>query len=260
MTIDFHTHGKLAKNLPFSESYTVSLFRDAAAAGLDAICLTEHFNTLALDTLYRYIADSYDREGDCFLAEGVRVFPGLEVDVRETGHVLIVGGPEAIAAISDVLAPCHDKDAFPPLAELFAIARAHDVLIGLAHPFREGGNLPALDDALLRGFDFIDLNGKDYASEHEATALSINGLAHRLALPVLAGSDTHQSFQYGCIYNVFEEDCCTIGALRAQIAAERFCIEIREDIDFRVKSAGILKKSLKALYATGGDYVAPLLG
>ena len=43
MKIDFHTHGKLAKKLPFSKEYTDWLFREAQRSGLDALCLTEHF-------------------------------------------------------------------------------------------------------------------------------------------------------------------------------------------------------------------------
>ena len=36
MKLDFHTHGKLAKRLPFSTQYTDWLFGEAKAAGLDA--------------------------------------------------------------------------------------------------------------------------------------------------------------------------------------------------------------------------------
>ena len=56
MDVDVHTHGKLAKYLPFSVEYTRWLLGEAKSAGLDAICLTEHFNTLQFDELYRYIA------------------------------------------------------------------------------------------------------------------------------------------------------------------------------------------------------------
>jgi len=35
MKIDFHTHGKLAKCLPFSSEYTHWLFKEARLAGLD---------------------------------------------------------------------------------------------------------------------------------------------------------------------------------------------------------------------------------
>ena len=56
MKIDFHTHGKLAKKLPFSTAYTDWLFGEARRAGLDALCLTEHFNTLQFDELYGYLS------------------------------------------------------------------------------------------------------------------------------------------------------------------------------------------------------------
>ena len=45
MYVDFHTHGKLAKYLPFSINYTNWLLQEAKGTGLDAICLTEDFNT-----------------------------------------------------------------------------------------------------------------------------------------------------------------------------------------------------------------------
>ena len=56
MKIDFHTHGKLAKKLPFSKEYTDWLFGEAQKTGLDALCLTEHFNTLGFQEIYRYIS------------------------------------------------------------------------------------------------------------------------------------------------------------------------------------------------------------
>ena len=53
----FTTHGKLAKlYCPFSTEYTDWLLNEAKCAGLDAICLTEHFNTQQFELLYRYIA------------------------------------------------------------------------------------------------------------------------------------------------------------------------------------------------------------
>ena len=62
MYLDFHTHGKLAKKLPFSTAYTDWLFGEAKGAGLDALCLTEHFNTLQFDELYGYLMKTCDRK------------------------------------------------------------------------------------------------------------------------------------------------------------------------------------------------------
>ena len=88
MRLDFHTHGKLAKKLPFSTAYTDWLFGEARAAGLDALCLTEHFNTLQFAELYGYLASVSRRVGDTLeLGNGLRVFPGMETDVAEGGHI-----------------------------------------------------------------------------------------------------------------------------------------------------------------------------
>ena len=97
MYIDFHTHGKLAKKLPFSTEYTEWLLREAHIAGLDAICLTEHFNTLQFDELYRYLMEKCKRDGDTLVTtEGLRIFAGMETDIAEGGHILTIGTPETI--------------------------------------------------------------------------------------------------------------------------------------------------------------------
>ena len=73
MRLDFHTHGKLAKKLPFSTAYTDWLFGEARRAGLDALCLTEHFNTLQFADVYGYIASVSRRTGDALeLENGLR--------------------------------------------------------------------------------------------------------------------------------------------------------------------------------------------
>ena len=83
MKIDFHTHGKLAKKLPFSREYTDWLFREAQKSGLDALCLTEHFNTLGFQEVYRYISGRCSRDGDSLVTEnGFRIFPGMETGYR----------------------------------------------------------------------------------------------------------------------------------------------------------------------------------
>ena len=86
MRLDFHTHGKLAKKLPFSTAYTDWLFGEARRAGLDALCLTEHFNTLQFADVYGYIASVSRRTGDTLeLENGLKIFPGMETDVAEGG-------------------------------------------------------------------------------------------------------------------------------------------------------------------------------
>ena len=80
MRLDFHTHGKLAKKLPFSTAYTDWLFGEARRAGLDALCLTEHFNTLQFADLYGYLSSISRRvissKGSLSTATAVTRVPG----------------------------------------------------------------------------------------------------------------------------------------------------------------------------------------
>jgi len=118
MYVDFHTHGKLAKYLPFSTEYTDWLLNEAKCAGLDAICLTEHFNTQQFELLYRYIATQGTCQGDAYVFDGLKIFPGMETDIAEGGHVLSIGPMEAILELNHRLEPYKAKGAFLPAEEL----------------------------------------------------------------------------------------------------------------------------------------------
>ena len=131
MLFDFHTHGKLAKRLPFSTVYTDWLFGEAKNAGLDALCLTEHFNTLQFDELYGYLSARSTREGDALVLEnGLRVFPGMETDIAEGGHILSIGPLEAILELNQRLAPHKAPGSFLPFAQLRDLFDQYPVVVG----------------------------------------------------------------------------------------------------------------------------------
>ena len=259
MKIDFHTHAKLAKYLPFSKEYTDWLFAEAVFAGLDAICLTEHFNTQGFTEIYQYVNNTYEKENDCYITEnGLRIFPGMEVDIAEGGHTLVIGNMESILELNCRLEKNKEKEFFLNAKDWMEIAMEYDVILGAAHPYREGGNIPNLPDFILEQFQFIDYNGKDMITYGASNMERIFHLAEKINCPIVAGSDTHQSFQYGCIYNDFIEKQTKISLLRREMELENFKICISENAEFKVKSAGILKKALKVVDACGGDYISIL--
>ena len=211
MRLDFHTHGKLAKKLPFSTAYTDWLFGEARTAGLDALCLTEHFNTLQFAEVYGYIASVSRRQGDTLeLESGLRIFPGMETDVAEGGHILTIGPLEAILELNRRLEPNKEKGSFLPFARLMDLFDEYPVVVGCGHPFRSPGHVPELPEEQLVRLKFLDLNGKDLALDRERTERVTCALGKRLGIPVVSGSDTHQAVQYGCVTTVFERDCDTI--------------------------------------------------
>ena len=116
MYMDFHTHGKLAKYLPFSTEYTDWLLREARRAGLDAICLTEHFNTQQFDTLTATSKRGAKRTGRLVFERRGRTrafFPHGD-DIAEGGHVLCVGPMEAIREMKPRLGAAQGQRPVPP--------------------------------------------------------------------------------------------------------------------------------------------------
>lgn len=265
MKIDFHTHGKLAKGLPFSEKYTVNLFEEARESGLDAICLTEHFNSRGYRDLLLFIRTHGEAIGDCYQIGDLKVFVGMEVDILEVGHVLVIGAMDDILAIHKELEGYmsgpkeldyepYMSGEFMSAANLMSLCKQYPVIVGGAHAFREGGAIPELGEDVLRQFDFFDLNGKDCSLDRQMKE-KIFTFARQFNTPVVAGSDTHQSLQYGCIYNDFECDVVTIKELQREINAGHFDIKMVEYIEFKVKAANTLKKVLKGMYKEYGSYV-----
>lgn len=260
MYIDFHTHGKLAKKLPFSTEYTEWLLREAHIAGLDAICLTEHFNTLQFDELYRYLMEKCKRDGDTLVTtEGLRIFAGMETDIAEGGHILTIGTPETILELNSRLEPYKAKGKFLPFASLMEVFSEYNVIIGAAHPYREGGHIPDIPVELLKTLCFVDLNGKDVANNREYFEEKTGELARKLNIPMISGSDTHQAVQYGCVRTKFKHDINTVSELYEEMKKGKYEIQISKNASFQVKVAGILKKSLKEIHFLGGDYVSVLV-
>lgn len=259
MLIDTHTHGKLAKYLPFSESYTRNIYQEAKKRGLDALCLTEHFNTQEFDKIYDFIHDNYEQDGDSFFVEGVRVFPGLEVDIQEGGHNLVIGNYETIRSLRKEILALSPSDQFLPAAKLFPLIKQYDVIFGAAHVYRKGMHNLDLPDELIAFYDFFDMNGKDTGLMGEENYHKILQIAQKYQKPVLAGSDTHQYLQFGSVYNDFSREFSTIAAFREEMIAGNYNLYVNPAIREKIEGANLLKKALKLLQSQGGSYDTPLI-
>lgn len=259
MIIDFHTHGKLTRKLPFSVEYTDWLMTEAYQAGLDAICLTEHFNTLQFDELYSFLLNTCTRERDTLVTkEGLRIFAGMETDIAEGGHILSIGTPEIILELNRRLQPYKEKENFLPFEKLMDLFDEYPVIVGGAHPYREGNHTAELPFKQLKRLQFLDLNGKDVALDRAYYEKATGALAEKLGIPMISGSDTHQAIQYGCIYTQFAKTVKTVEALYGEMKTAAYEIVVSPNASFQVKTAGMLKKALKEIHALGGDYVSVL--
>ncbi len=259
MLIDFHTHGKLAKSYPFSKSYLRWLLREARLTGLDAICLTDHFLTRDFEEMVRFIGDNGIKVGDAYLYDGLKIFIGMETHIAESGHILSVGTLEDILELNRRLEPHKDKHNLLPFKDLMDLFDEYpSVIVGAAHPFREGYNVPLLPAEQIARLDFLDLNGKDLAFDRERTERLTYGFGKRFNLPVVGGSDTHQANQYGCVVTDFKKDISTLAMLRRELKARRFDVRVSRLATQKVKSAVVLKMALKEIHNLGGDYASVL--
>ncbi|WP_055106647.1 PHP domain-containing protein [Paenibacillus ihumii] len=258
MRIDLHTHVKLAKKTAFSHAYFKEMMAEAGKNGLDAVAMTEHFNTWRYEDIYEVLDRHYPYERGYYLAEGIKVFPGIEVDIQETGHILIIGDRERVLALRRRLEPYTEKGRFIDFQSLLDWSEGQGFLRIGAHPFRLSTPLHHLPDELLRRLDAFDLNGKDiYAQGLEEYRARIDEFAQRLGRPVVGGSDTHQFMQYGSVVNSFDGEAGTAEELRDLIQRGAYQVEISPCLHAKVRSANVikalLKKELAASEENGGD-------
>ncbi|OMF27204.1 hypothetical protein BK133_19845 [Paenibacillus sp. FSL H8-0548] len=238
MKIDLHTHAKWSKNIEFSYDYYRGMM-DGASKYLDAVALTEHFNTCNFQDIYNTLDQHCPYKGDYYMVEGVKVFPGIEVDVREKGHILLIGARESIIALRSRLENHTLEGEYVELEHLLDLSEEYDCLRIGAHPFREANPLYQVKPELLARLDAFDLNGRDLHHYGQEMEERVKGLAELIALPVIAGSDTHQPLQFGSVYNRFEQSCDTIEQLRDVIRRGAYDYQISQHFHQKVQLAEV---------------------
>ncbi|WP_026672943.1 PHP domain-containing protein [Alkalihalobacterium bogoriense] len=249
MNIDFHTHGKLSKKAEFTLEGFQEHIQMAKENRLDAIALTEHFNTTNFEVIYDTLDQHYPYIEDYYVVEGVKVFPGIEVDISEVGHILLIGTRADILDINEKLSAHRLKENFISFASLLELADQYELLKIGAHPFRESKKLSHLPKEQLMQLDALDLNATDLYHQGLKMKDELFQYAYSLELPVVAGSDTHQCLQFGSIYNEFKEEANTIAELKQVIARKKYDIEISPCLQVKVQGARMLKKKMKAVMA-----------
>ncbi|SFE87026.1 hypothetical protein SAMN05216378_4399 [Paenibacillus catalpae] len=247
MKIDFHIHVKLSKKTNFEIEHFNSIINEAKAQGLDAITLTEHFNTHRFEDVYGTLDQLYPCNNHYYNVDGFKLFTGMEVDVAEGGHILVSGPKDKLLEVHAVLKEQHlTADRFIGLEQLFELCHPRGLMVIGGHPFRESNHLYHIDKELLKRFDAFDLNGKDLheigIQENIAKVLT---LGEELGVPVIAGSDAHQMFQVGCVYNEFAGDFETVAELKAAIRSRAYKRVISPSLNLQVRAANYVKKLLK---------------
>jgi PHP family Zn ribbon phosphoesterase len=170
----------------------------------------------------------------------------MEVDIAEGGHILVSGPKDKLLEIRHSLEEHVAPDRFIGLRELFELCEPRGMMVIGGHPYRKSNHLYHIDKSLLRKFDAFDLNGKDLheigIQENIAKVLT---LGVELDVPVVAGSDAHQLFQVGCVFNEFPGDYETVAELKTAIRERAHKRVLSPSLHLQVRAANLVKKLLK---------------
>ncbi len=190
---DLHTHSRASFD---SLASAASLVRTATRRGLTHLAITDHD----------------------------RIDGALEA--RDRAHEIapeltVIVGEEVRTADGDLICLFLDEAIPPglPAEEAIARARAQGGLVGVPHPFDR------FRGSLLRDARMEQLAGQvDWIETHNARVAVGNGnqlaaeFAHEHALPGIAVSDAHSSFEVGVAYTALDGDLSTPAGLLAALA------------------------------------------
>ena len=246
MKIDFHSHIKLSKKTEFDIENFKEVIKEAQEEGLTAITITEHFNTANFPAVYNTLDEYYEYKHDYYDIDGFKAFTGMEVDVAETGHVLVIGNLKNVRKIRKDLNNYETKENFIPLGKLFELCKVYDMLIIGSHPFREDHPLYKAAPELLGKFNAFDLNGKDlYVYGIDEMTKKVKELGKEYNVPIVTGSDTHQYLQIGSVMTIFETECNTVKEIKNEISLGRYELFISQNLRIKIKAATMIKNILK---------------
>lgn len=205
MLVDLHVHTLLSSD----SNIAPEQYLEAARRGLrrlDAICFTEHRlfpADPALDKRYAGLSEQY----------GILIFKGIEADTN-LGHLLLFGVTREVVRRFDLTARMLRSEA------LIEVVHGEGGIAIPAHPFRDSGFGPRLDELLARHGPALGaieaLNGQNSPRENEDALTA----TEKLGLIGVGGSDAHFATAKWFM-------TCATELERAVMDVEGLCAELR---------------------------------
>jgi histidinol phosphatase-like PHP family hydrolase len=235
----------LSKRIGFEPDFFQQAIRRARRAGLDALAITNHFNTPDFESTYTYLDRRYPYLGASYDVEGIKLFPGMEVNVREGPHIVVIGERQHILDCYARLRHNMTEETYCSAHEFFDRKAELPLLTVLAHPFRPKREVTRLDTGIWSRFDALELNARDLFTLGRGVIPRVEGIAADSGLPVIAGSDAHHFCQLGTIYNEFASPLNSVAGLKSEIADGDYTIHISRMLEPRVAAARKAKATIK---------------
>ncbi len=242
MNIDMHCHMQVYKRQFFSEERLIKIARAAKENNVDALVALEHYNSKQVPKILELIQKEGIKAGDAFLLEETLFFPGLEVNIKGKGHIVVMGTIDKIIALRNSYPKVIKKSDSLSLKALLKVCQKYGLRCTGAHPYRVSNYLYNRKEEVLKKLNYIELNGRNIDTKEQTYEL-----AKKLGLRVVSGSDTHHLAQMGGIYMKLQKRVNTYNELFEQIDAGNYNIQISKNIDLKNKT-GIEKKKIVKEY------------
>ena len=243
MIIDFHVHGKITSTFPFEEEKFVLIINEAREYGLDSLAITEHCGANNFLDGYKFLNSNYNHIEDYYDIDGFKVFYGMEVTTKQDLDILFIGKTELVLELREKIITNLKEEKYIDINDLFQLNIPDDLLIILAHPYRDHIQFPKLEENVINRLDALELNSKDvYKIGYDEMQEKVSKLAEEIRLPITAGSDTHYFVQVSTAKNIFNRNCKTVKEIKEEIKQRNYNIEFSQDLEDRVKEAIIRKK------------------
>lgn len=243
MRIDFHVHGKITSDFSFDKEKFLLTIKEAKENGLDSLVVTEHCGCTDFFAGYEFLKSTYNRIEDYYDIDGFKVFYGMEVTTKQDLDILIIGKSEQVLDLREKIRANLKNDKYIDINDLFEIKIPDELLVILAHPYREHTVFPELKNNIINRLDAVELNSKDlYNFGKKQMQEKVSELAEQFELPITSGSDTHHFMQVSTAKNIFNKNCDTVKEIKEEIKKGNYKIEFSADLNVRVRSAIIIKK------------------
>ncbi len=192
---DFHCHVKLLGHWDFRPVQLLKRLNWARRVGLNVLAITEHIDSFDFWEICRFLELSCRNESGSFSWKGLTVLTGAEVNIYESGHILLIGSLDALRELEKRLGRL-DAENFPCFKDLLDASEDLNFLRIGAHPCRGNQELWKMG-SLLKRLDALEVNSNELHM-----AKWVQRQSRQLNLPVLAGSDAHHWLQMGRVYNL----------------------------------------------------------
>lgn len=210
---DFHCHVKLLGHWTFRPGQLLKRLNWARRVGLNVLAITEHIDLPDFWKIGRCLELLCRDDTGSFSWKGLTVLAGAEVNIYESGHILLIGSLDALREVEKRLGRL-DAGNFPCFKDLLDASEDLDFLRIGAHPCRGHQTLWKMG-SLLKRLDAMEINSKELSM-----AKWVQHRSGQLNLPVLAGSDAHHWLQMGRVYNLLPfNNSYTVDGLKRVIAS-----------------------------------------